>query len=494
LKDLLTPKWNKYIPHTPTLRQQAFLCVEDLDVFYGGAVGGGKSDALLMSALQYIDITGYEALILRRSFTDLSLPNAIMDRSKKWLMDTDAKWNEHSKTWTFPSGARLTFGHMDGPNDHYKYQSAEFHFIGIDEVSQFRWNQVTYMFSRLRKPKSCNIPIRFRGASNPGGVCHNELKERYINPKTRTGIFISAKLEDNPYLDREEYEIALSHLDPITRKQLRDGDWDVSIEGNIFPLSSFNWIDSNYLTLDILKQRRIDTNAKNKHIQEQEASRVYTGIATYKHSSLSNLKNHKYVSPVPVSGHTLYDSSVSGLVWLRGVVRFWDIGNGDVTTHPSPASKHSAKGGSDYSVGCRMLSLSDGSCIIDDIVYARGNPQSVERLVSGTADRDGIGVAIRMEQEGGSSGKSTIDFYSRYVLGGYDFRGIRSTGDKLERAKPLSAQMANGNVYVRRGSWNSFLVEQMVPFPHPHIHDDAVDACSGAYNYLKTLKKRGGTW
>ena len=94
-----------------------------------------------MAALQYVDVPGYAALILRSTYVDLAMPGAIMDRSKDWLMTSDARWSEQEKTWNFPSGAKLVFGHMDGPNDHFKYQSAEFQFIGIDECSQFRFLQ-----------------------------------------------------------------------------------------------------------------------------------------------------------------------------------------------------------------------------------------------------------------------------------------------------------------------------------------------------------------
>jgi hypothetical protein len=76
-----------------TAPQRAFLLLGQLtddpakpvEAFYGGAAGGGKSDALLMAALQYVDVPGYAALILRRTFKQLSLPGAIMARSNEWL-------------------------------------------------------------------------------------------------------------------------------------------------------------------------------------------------------------------------------------------------------------------------------------------------------------------------------------------------------------------------------------------------------------------------
>ena len=56
LQKLLTPKTTKYIPHVPTPKQSAFLLLNCKEAFYGGAAGGGKSDALLMCGLQYVDV------------------------------------------------------------------------------------------------------------------------------------------------------------------------------------------------------------------------------------------------------------------------------------------------------------------------------------------------------------------------------------------------------------------------------------------------------
>src|SRR5216683_7063846 len=152
-RDPFEPRLNTFIPHVPTPHQAAFLLLECLEAFYGGAGGGGKSDALLMAALQYADVPGYSALIIRRNFSDLALPNALMDRAHVWLRGRrDARWNENRKQWTFSSSATLTFGYLEGARDADRYASAEFHFIGVDELTQFSEKQYLDLFARLRAP------------------------------------------------------------------------------------------------------------------------------------------------------------------------------------------------------------------------------------------------------------------------------------------------------------------------------------------------------
>jgi len=158
-----------------------------------------------------------------------------MDRSLEWLKETDAHWDGKNFKWTFPSGARLQFGYLKSEQDKYRYQSAAFQYIGFDELTQFTETQYRYLFSRLRRLEGLYVPLRMRSASNPGNIGHDWVKRRFLIEGTEQGrVFIPAKLHENPHLDRENYILSLSELDPITRRQYLDGDWTARHGGSKF--------------------------------------------------------------------------------------------------------------------------------------------------------------------------------------------------------------------------------------------------------------------
>lgn len=218
-------KKSPWIPQVPTIKQLEFLASPANEKLYGGAAGGGKSSALLMDAALGVESGDYAAILFRRTYSDLALPGAIMDRSKEWWSGTAAKWNDNEKTWTFPSGAKIAFGYLAAENDKYRYQSAEFQYIGFDELTQFAFSVYSYMRSRLRRTVDSKVALRMGNASNPGGIGHEWVYEEFIQGVVPERLFIPARLRDNPHLRTEEYEQTLSGLDPVTRDQLLKGLW-----------------------------------------------------------------------------------------------------------------------------------------------------------------------------------------------------------------------------------------------------------------------------
>lgn len=239
-RDDLRIRLTRYIPEDHIARlnekQHAALWINDKELLYGGAAGGGKSDYLLMGALQYVDVPHYHAIIFRRSHTDLALPGALMERAHEWLDGTDARWRELDKEWTFPSGASLTFAYLKHSLDKYRYQSTDFQYIAFDELTQFPESDYTYLFSRLRKPARgalSYVPLRMRAGSNPGGVGHKWVKGRFIGTHVSGRVFVPASLWDNAEnIDVDSYIESLMELDEQTRKQLMEGDWSVRPPGS----------------------------------------------------------------------------------------------------------------------------------------------------------------------------------------------------------------------------------------------------------------------
>lgn len=420
LQQALTPRLTKYIPVDPTPKQRVFLLMHDVkELLYGGAAGGGKSVAQLSGALQFVDIPGYNAILFRKTYADLAKPGALLDMAKQWLMPfverKEVKWSEKDKVFTFPAGATLTFGYLEAVNDMYNYQGAEYQYIGMDECTQINPKCYRYLFSRLRKPVWLKVPLRFRATANPGGEFGEYYYQRFFVEGAEKGrIFIPAGLDDNPHLDKTEYEASLDELDPITREQLKNGNWTIKESGNMFKREWFTIVPAAEIPSDVRR------------------------------------------------------------------VRFWDM----ASTDPSKR-KTKDKRDPDYTVGFK-LAFKQGIYWIEDINRFQASPSEVEAKIQTTAESDGYEVAIRMEQEPGSSGDITIDHYARNVLFGYNFKGIRSTGSKVQRAEPASAAAEQGRVLVSNTCRNiAVFFDESELFPYG-AKDDTIDGFSGAFNHFRT--------
>lgn len=247
---------NPFVPHFPHPKQALLLmghqhCRSD-EVFkclYGGAAGGGKSDALLMAAAQFVHLPHYRAILLRRTLQEMKKAGAIMDRAVKWWAHLPGvRWNRSELCFTFPSGATIEFGYHEHPDHDGRYQGGEWHFVGFDELTHWpdagAWE---WLGSRIRKAADDSIPLRQIATSNPGSKGHSWVKQRFIgghDPETGSWVpprhrFIPATLDDNPSLDRASYTKTLDAMHPTQRARLLEGNWDAREPGDYFRVDWF---------------------------------------------------------------------------------------------------------------------------------------------------------------------------------------------------------------------------------------------------------------
>ncbi|MDP4118145.1 MAG: terminase family protein [Bacillota bacterium] len=220
------------------------------EALYGGAAGGGKSDALLAEALRQVNIPHYRGIIFRKTYPECS---GLIDRSLELysLAYPDAKYNGNNHCWTFPSGAKIYFGSMQHRQDRLKYQGKRYDFIGFDELTHFTWDEYSYMFSRNR-PGGEGTKCYIRATCNPGGIGHAWVKERFIAGKepmrtyyetvnvngkeySKSRIFVPSTVFDNKILLEQDpnYVASLSMLPEQEKKALLYGDWN-SFSGQVF--------------------------------------------------------------------------------------------------------------------------------------------------------------------------------------------------------------------------------------------------------------------
>ena len=309
---------------------------------------------------------------------------------------------------------------MQREDDKFNYSSAEYQFIGFDELTEFTESQYRFMFSRLRRlEKMKQVPLRMRSGTNPVGSGAPWVKQRFItegNKVVREKVaeqiieyerrFVPAKLDDNPFIDKTSYIGSLGNLEPHLLQALLDGDWDVKPPGKMF---------------------------------RREKFRI-----------------------VPVAPAECW--------W----VRFWDLAGTD---------EEKAGTNTSWTVGLKMGTDGSGIYYIADVKRERRDPAGVKELVIQTAmdPQDGPETPIFIEQEGGSSGKAVIDDYVK-SLPLFKVVGRHPTGRKIVRAVPFANQAGAGNVRLVQGVWNNAYLDEIEQVPSKMM--DSCDASSGAYKEL----------
>ena len=225
-----------------TEKQLSFLRADATEVLFGGAAGGGKSYGQLVDALRYaVKYPRSKQLILRRTYAELD--KSLIRVSLGLFPREIYTYNASSHVGKFKNGSLIDFGYCATENDVFQYQSAEYDVIRFDELTHFTEFQYVYLISRLRGAEG--YPKQVKSSTNPGGVGHIWVKERFIDPappltvfsaENTTRVFIPSKIDDNLFLMKgdPDYKKRLLALPENQRRALLHGDWNI-FEGQYFP-------------------------------------------------------------------------------------------------------------------------------------------------------------------------------------------------------------------------------------------------------------------
>lgn len=431
--------------------QETFLNTTADIVLYGGAAGSGKTAALLMDALRFIDDPNYRAVYFRQNTTQLQ--GGLWPAAKKLYTQFGGEPKENKLEIHFPSGAIIKFAYCELDKHADAHQGIEYSAIYWDEFTHFNRYKVEYLMTRMRSGAEgdsymkCSMnpdrdhfvydwvepyldadgypdrekcgKIRYFVMDGTTMVSAWEMKdllEQYPLEIPQTYTFVAGDIDDNPILDfiEPKYRGRLENNTPINIARLRYGNWNARAEGS-------NYFDRNWCEL---------------------------------------------VDAAPTD---------------KNVIRAWDI----AATLPSEVNPDP-----DWTAGVKMSKAKDGCYYIEHVVRFRDRPSGVEAKILDTAKDDSTRTGVFIPQDPGAAGKSyATSLIKKLIEIGIRARAKPTNKDKVTRFAPFSAAAEAGLVKVVKGSWNDAFFAELESFTGDgKTKDDQVDATSDCFASLNEMR------
>lgn len=171
------------------------------NVLFGGARGGGKTDAELADLVATcVEYPGAQTMLLRRNFSELEKPKAAIPRSFDFLQEAArtgaCAWRGDSHRWTFKpqptingisSGSVLQFGHLSDSKAIHTYLGTQGDKFAIDQAEEITYDEYSRLKgsnrstgARHRDTGELLVPC-MRLTANPGGVGHGWIRSMFID-------------------------------------------------------------------------------------------------------------------------------------------------------------------------------------------------------------------------------------------------------------------------------------------------------------------------
>lgn len=428
--------------------QETFLSSPADIAIYGGAAGGGKTYALLMECLRHVGNGEFGAVVFRKQNTQIMAEGGLLDSAMRIYLPIGARFKVvPAPTAIFPSGAKISFRHLQYEREKHDWQGSQIPLLCFDELTHFSEGQFFYMLSRNRS--TCGVRPYVRATCNPDA---DSWVARFIAwwIDQDTGYPIPERSGVVRYFSREDGKIVWSD----SREELQEQFGKDAVK-------SVSFIASNIYDNKILLEADPGYLANLKALSEVQRERLLMGNWKIRPSAGQYFKREMFRVV-----HSVPDK-------IASVARAWDL----AATTISPAAPNP-----DRTASCLMARLRNGQYIILDVQRRALGAADVRQLLRNTAEADRVqypGCRVMIPQDPGQAGKDQAASLVHF-LAGYGVKTHTVTGSKITRAEPFAAQVQHGAVMVMAGAWNEEFFDELEGFPDA-MHDDQVDAASDAF-------------
>ena len=412
-----------------------------------------------MEPLRHINNGQFGAVIFRQNANQVTNEGGLWDTSQEIYHGIGKPVKQPRPMWRFPSGARVTFSHLENNEAVHKWQGSQICLIEFDELTHFSEYQFFYMLSRNRS--TCGVKPYVRATCNPDA-------ESWVAPfiqwwwDPETGYAIPERSGKIRYMIRRDNIIHWGN----TRKELWE-KFDLQTDEDRAAVKSVTFIASSLKDNQILMKADPGYMANLLALSIVEQERLLHG--NWKIKSAAGLYFKR--SQIPSDGwlETIPDDVVR---WVRG----WDLAATDEDEDGDPA----------YTAGVLIGRRKNGRFVVADVTRKRLKAAGVREHIKSTAIMDKARFKskyrVRLPQDPGQAGKDQAENFIKF-LAGFSVTVERESGSKEIRAEPFAAQWQHGNVDIVIGEWNEAYLQELEAFPQSK-YKDQVDGSSSAFNEL----------
>ena len=408
----------------------------------------------------------------------------IFDSSKGMYkaFDPDVKINHKAQKFTFPSGAEISYTHLDTDEQAEAFRGSEFSHALLEEATELKEDHVLVILSRLRTKANMTPSMGITCNPSPTHFLRKWI-DWYLLPEGHEHAGRPDPSKDGivRYFLRIDNEMIWADTKEELFERYKDPTLPDDHVEQPMPVS-FTFISGNIYDNPILMKTQPQYLASLKAMKRVKQERDLWGNWNVKEQT-AGFWDSSWCDEV------LQPPSKKDVIRK---VRVWDIsGARKSETYPNP----------DYTASVLMSLTRSGQYVIEDVMRFRDTFQGVYKKILETALEDGKDVQVLIPQDSGQAGITAAKSLQVYLAERQvAAKLVKTSKSKLDRFRPFAAASEAGAVHILKGcasdlenkiyNDNLFFYSELENFVDKgrNQKDDMFDCCGDAFKYLAQSK------